>query len=73
VSAPLPKATVAKACNAVRDSIPDGYCFLLLIVPAGDKGIAQYGSNIVREDAIKTLKEFLFRIGEEETWMKDIR
>jgi hypothetical protein len=63
----------------VKAKLPDNHGFLLLTAPFGDlpagapENRTTYCSNMKREDAIKLLKEFLFRIGEAEDWMKHIK
>lgn len=59
--------------KAFQDHLPDHHGFIILAVPfeGGDQRV-KYVSNLKREDAIKVLKEWLFRVGEHEEWMKRI-
>ena len=59
--------------DVLKTKLPDHHGFLLLSFPFDSPGHCQYISNAVREDALKTLKEFLFRMGEDANWMKDIK
>lgn len=70
----LDRAFLREMSMAVEEKLPDNYGFLILAAPfdkGGDSRLV-YTSNISRETAIKQLKEFLFRIGESEDWMKHI-
>jgi hypothetical protein len=71
----MSKEYLTLAAKAIHDKLPDNHGFLLLVVPfnAEGDGRTAYISNCEREDAIKLLKEFLFRIGEAEDWMKHIK
>lgn len=59
----------------IAAKLPDNHGFICLTFPFGDDpgGRTQYISNAKREDAIKLIKEFLFRIGASEDWMKHIK
>lgn len=63
---------LALAADAAKDRLPDDAGFIL-ITSWGPEQRARYVSNIDRSTAIKLLKEFLFRNGEEEAWMKHIK
>lgn len=70
----MDKEYLQLATKAVHDKLPDNHGFLLLTLPFGsDEALTAYASNVKREDAIKLLKGFLFRIGESEDWMKHIK
>jgi len=59
---------------AVHNLLPDTHGFVVIALPHGTPdGIAQYVSNCKREDAIKALKEILFRWGHNEEWMTKIK
>lgn len=58
---------------AVEAKLPDNHGFIVLAVPFNSPdGRTVYTSNCNREDAIKLLKGFLFRVGASEDWMKHI-
>jgi len=67
------KEYLRAAAKAVETHLPDNHGFILMTMPFGPGGKMTYLSSIDREDAIKVLKEFLFRCGEEETWMQHIK
>ena len=71
----MTRDTLQSAADAAKAQMPDNTGFILLTVPFGndDEAIAQYISNMNREDAIKCLKVMLFRWGIDEDWMKDAR
>ena len=71
----MDKEYLQLAANAVMAKLPDNHGFILLTMHfgGGPDNRVQYVSNISREDAVKTLKEFLFRIGAAEDWMKHIQ
>lgn len=61
------------AAEAVEAKLPDNHGFVLLVVPFGQpEPQVAYIAKANREDAIKMLKTFLFRIGEGENWMNHI-
>lgn len=66
------KNYLQEAAKAVDQQLPDNHVFILLTAPVGAGGRLSYVSSMERADAIKTIKEFLFRIGEQEEWMKHI-
>lgn len=64
------------AAKAVHERLPDNHGFILLAFPfngTDENNRVAYVSNARREDAIKVLKEFLFRAGAKEDWMAHIR
>lgn len=69
------KEYLALAAKAVGDRLPDQHGFILIIAPFGDHpdNAMRYASNVQRADAIKLLKEFLFKTGNGEDWMKHVR
>jgi hypothetical protein len=68
------KEYLKEVAKLVHDKMPDGHGFLVITAPFGDGDHRMnYISNIQREDAIKLVKEWLFKAGEEETWMKHIK
>jgi hypothetical protein len=69
----MDKQYLALAAKEIGVKFPDNHGFILLVLPFGESGRTNYISNCQREDAIKVLKEFLFRIGAEEDWMKHIK
>lgn len=61
------------ACISVEKVLPDNTGFLLLTMPMNTENAhVAYAANINRKEAIQLLKEYLFRIGEAEGWMKHI-
>ncbi len=53
---------------------PDNTAIIIITQQFGDSAqAAQYVANCNREDAIKALKAFLYRIGEKEDWMTHIK
>lgn len=60
--------------HAVDERIPEGFGFFVMVFPLNEPngGRANYLSSCNRKDVIKCMKEFLFRCGEHENWMKDI-
>lgn len=60
--------------DSVKSQLPPDYAFLVIAAPLIDQDTRKtfYVSSITRPTAIKLLKEFLFRIGEDEDWMKHI-
>lgn len=66
------KTYIQEAAKAVEQLLPDNHGFIVISVPLGTGGKLSYVSSMERADAIKTLKEFLFRVGEQEEWMKHI-
>lgn len=72
----IDKQFISDAGKAAHDRLPDNHGFILLAFPlnaVGDANRAAYCSNAKREDAVKVLKEFLFRIGQGEDWMQHIK
>ena len=69
----MDKEYLKLASVEIAKKFPDNHGFILLVAPFGEHGRTNYTSNIQRTDAIKLLKEFLFRIGEAEDWMKHIQ
>ena len=67
---------VQRCAVAVKRAMPENHGFLLLMTEfkkvGEDSARLNYTSNIERKDAIAMLKEFFFRIGEAEDWMKRI-
>ena len=59
----------------VKQALPDNHGFLLLTYPFGDdpNGKVTYTATCNREDGIKLLKEFLFKIGQVEDWMQHVK
>lgn len=68
----MEKQYLTEAARALDAKLPDNHGFLLLVKAFGSHDPVVYVSSVKREDAIKLLKEFLFRIGEGEDWMKHI-
>lgn len=58
--------------QAVKEKIPAGFGFFVLVASPGDNGRANYVSNLARETALKVMKEFIIRNGAEEEWMKHL-
>jgi hypothetical protein len=71
----MDKNYIREMGDAVAAKLPDNHGFIVHAAPFGGDtgGRTVYTSNVVRADAIKLLKEFLFRIGESEDWMKHIK
>jgi len=70
---PKDKHYLQHSIESVEGYCPDNTAVIILTKQFGDvKSPVAYVSNCSREDAIKCLKEFLFRIGEAEDWMKHI-
>jgi mannose/fructose-specific phosphotransferase system component IIA len=71
----MDKQYLTEAAKALHAKLPDNHGFILLTFPFGEspKNRVAFVSNAKREDAIATLKEFLFRNGAEEDWMKHIQ
>ena len=69
----MDKQYIRDMAELLEAKLPDNHGFLLLTFEFNQPGRVQYVSNAVRADAVKTIKEFLFRIGEEEEWMKHIK
>lgn len=73
---PKDKHYLQTAAERIEHALPDNQGFLLLTIPFNctdpEKNRTAYVSNCSRDDAIKMLKEFLFRCGHEEEWMKHI-
>ena len=69
---PKDKHFLQRSIEDVEKHCPDNTAVLIITKKFGSSGPAQYVANCQREDAIKALKEFLFRIGEAEDWMKHI-
>lgn len=69
--------TIQNSARAAHGQLPDTHGFILIIVPLSDKntgkGKADYVSNVCREDAVRAIKEILFRWGIEEEWMKQAK
>lgn len=64
-----------EAANAVKAKLPDNYGFIILATPfdgEGDKRLV-YISNMQREGAINSMKEWLLKCGAAEDWMKHIK
>ena len=68
------KQYLKEVAKIVHATMPDGYGFIVISAPfnEGDNRM-NYISNIQRADAIKLVKEWLFKAGEEEDWMKHIK
>jgi len=56
---PLEKAEIQarKIGRLIKESVPDGWCFTLVLCSKGEGGFSTYISNIQREDSIKMLGE----------------
>lgn len=69
------KEYVRKLAKRLKNDLPDDHGFLLLTFPFGENKDSKvhYTANCNREDAIKMLKNFLHRMGEEEAWMKHVK
>jgi hypothetical protein len=70
----MDKEYLREMAKLLDAKLPDNHGFLLLTIPFGSEDARiSYTSNCNREDAIKLLKTYLFRIGEKEDWMKHIK
>ena len=70
----MDKEYLKLAADEISATFPDNHGFVLLVTPFNVADArAHYISNITREDAIVMLKEFLFRVGSAEDWMKHIQ
>lgn len=59
--------------HAVNERLPSNFGFFVMVFPFnGNDQAANYVSNSKREDVIKVMKEFLFRAGVDDQWMKHI-
>lgn len=70
---PKDKLFLQNAMKTTLKIIPDGSAAMIITKRCGDGDHpVQYVGNLEREDAIKLLKELLFRWGEKEEWMTHI-
>jgi hypothetical protein len=70
------KGYLQRAATAIDHQLPDGHGFILLTFPFGgtpENNVVQYASNAERGDAVLAVKEWLFRMGVNEEWMKHVR
>lgn len=69
------KEYMTTMAKSVKRALPDNHGFLLLTYPYGDDpgGRVTYTATCNREDGIKLLKEFLFKIGQAEDWMQHVK
>lgn len=66
--------TLQAAARAAHGQLPDHCGFILIVLPVGrEDAMAQYVANVQRQDAVKVLKEILFRWGIDEDWMKEAK
>lgn len=62
--------------HAVNERLPDGYGFIVFVAPIGEPtpdSRLNYISNLQRETAINSLKEWLIKAGAAEDWMRHIK
>lgn len=71
----MDKQYLVEMAKAVESKLPDNHGFIILAAPFGesDNNRLTYISSMSREDAVKLLREFLFKCGAEEDWMKHIK
>lgn len=55
----------------IKEQIPPGFCYFVLVAPFGGPGHANYVSNAQREDIIKVMQEFITKNGPEQ-WAKHV-
>ena len=66
------KPHLVVAADAVKAACPPNTGFIIITLPFDDgthKPVVSYTANIARPDAVKMLKEILFRWGINEEWM----
>ena len=73
----MDKEYLTLAAKEIEAKFPDNHGFVLLVMPFNEAANSpanrlRYISNCERETAVKMLKEFLFRIGHAEDWMKHL-
>ena len=61
---------IERAIKSAQNECPDG-CALMLFVTDGNC-LRYAGARVDREDAIKSMKAWLFNQGEKENWMNHI-
>lgn len=68
-------AQIRRLCGIIEEFLPEGHGFIVLAAPVGEAADARlrYASNLRREDAIATMKEWLIQAGGAEEWMKNIK
>lgn len=73
ITAMMDREWLQLAAKAAHERMPDGWCFILMAANVGDDGRLVYASNMTRETAINTLKEWLIKASGEEEWMRHIK
>lgn len=73
---PKDKHYLQIAAERVESALPDNHAFLIISTPFApsdpSQNVARYVANCQREEAIRMLKELLFRWGAGEEWMNHV-
>lgn len=70
---PLDKEYLRRMARKLETMLPDHHGFILFTFNYGPGGALYYTATCDRADGIKAVKEWLFKVGAEETWMQHIR